>query len=311
VPDVVDAVPVRSCVRRGAAIDLVLDRSRENRSQFVLTQARGRQVVFWQSARTARRARPNVALPTKRGAGLDGLEVIVDAHERYAWQFRHQQAVTRKRALPCGDYGVELDGRVVAVVERKTLADLSASLTTGRLRYALAELAALPLAAVVVEDRYSPVFDLKHVRLSVVAEALAECQARFPSVPVIFAETRALAQEWTYRFLAAALTEVAQESGALERLAELEISPAESRARRGGRARRGPRRRSGALHCRLRTLARGGPGVGKGPGVCRGRPRAGQRAVLGRLPSVRGGSAVATPHSVREMSSFMISVVPP
>jgi hypothetical protein len=33
--EIVERVPVRSCVRRGAAIDLVLDRGRENRSQLV------------------------------------------------------------------------------------------------------------------------------------------------------------------------------------------------------------------------------------------------------------------------------------
>ena len=38
-PDVVERVPVRRCERRGAAVDLVLDRSRENRSQFVFTKA--------------------------------------------------------------------------------------------------------------------------------------------------------------------------------------------------------------------------------------------------------------------------------
>jgi hypothetical protein len=42
----------------------------------------------------------------------------------------------------------------VASVERKSLSDLVASLINGRLRFALAELAALPRAAVVVEDRY-------------------------------------------------------------------------------------------------------------------------------------------------------------
>ena len=54
--DVIERVPVRSCVRRGAAVDLVLDRSRENRSQFVFTMARGREVIFWQTARTAKQA---------------------------------------------------------------------------------------------------------------------------------------------------------------------------------------------------------------------------------------------------------------
>lgn len=51
-PEIVERTPVRSCVRRGAAIDLVLDRGRENRSQVVFTKARGREVVFWQSPKT-------------------------------------------------------------------------------------------------------------------------------------------------------------------------------------------------------------------------------------------------------------------
>lgn len=205
-PEIVERVPVRSCVRRGPAIDLVLDRSRENRSQIVFTRIRGgREAIFWQSARTSKQARPNVGLPTSRSAA-GPLSILVDSHERYAWRFNHQQATTEKRALPAGDYGVELDGRLVAAVERKSLADLAASLTSGKLRYALADLAALPRAAVVVEDRYSGVFKLTHVRPSVVAEGLAEVQVRFPSVPIVFTETRSLAEEWTYRFLAAALT---------------------------------------------------------------------------------------------------------
>ena len=54
-PEVVERVAVRSCVRRGAAIDLVLDRGRENRSQLVVTTARGRQMIFWQTSRTAKK----------------------------------------------------------------------------------------------------------------------------------------------------------------------------------------------------------------------------------------------------------------
>src|SRR5680860_410192 len=46
-PEIVEQTPVRSCQRRGAAIDLVLDRPRENRSQLVFTTARGRDAVFW------------------------------------------------------------------------------------------------------------------------------------------------------------------------------------------------------------------------------------------------------------------------
>ena len=206
-PDVelVERVGVRSCVRRGAAIDLVLDRSREARSMFVFTKARGRDVIFWQSARTAKQARPNVDLPTARAAGQH-LVIAVDTHERYGWTFSHQQATTTKRALSVGDYAVEsADGLVVGVVERKSLADFVATLTSGRLRYVMAALAAVPHAALVVEDRYSSLFKVDRVRPTVLAEGIAEAQVRFPSVPIVFAETRPLAQEWTYRFLGAAL----------------------------------------------------------------------------------------------------------
>lgn len=219
--EVVERVPTRSCVRRGAAIDLVLDRARENRSQLVLTYVRGRKAIFWQTARTSRQARPHVRPPTARALGHADVEILVDVHERYAWRFSDQQVTTSKRALPAGDYAIELDGAVIAAVERKSLPDLVATLTGGKLRYLLADLATLPRAAVVVEERYSKVFSLDRVRPAVVADGLAECQARFPSVPVIFAETRALAQQWTYRFLVACLDELDAEDGALERLTEL------------------------------------------------------------------------------------------
>jgi ERCC4 domain len=205
--EILEHVPLRSVTRRGAAIDIVADRSREARSQFVLTRARGREMIFWQSPRVAKAARPNVDLPTARAAGMGDLEIVVDTRERYAWRFSHQQASTRKAALPIGDYGAFLDDELVAVVERKSLNDLAGSLTGGRLGYRLAALAETPRAALVVEDRYSAVFKLKHVRPALVADQLGECQVRWPSVPIIFAETRPLAQEWTYRFLAAAVQE--------------------------------------------------------------------------------------------------------
>ncbi|HEY5011091.1 MAG TPA: ERCC4 domain-containing protein [Acidimicrobiia bacterium] len=203
--ELLEDVAVRSCVRRGVAIDLVLDRARENRSQFVFTTLRtGRPGVFWQSARTARKTRPGLRVPTRRSAG-GVLEILVDSREKYAWKFADQQAVTRKRALPVGDYAVELDGAVVAGVERKTLEDLVARLVDGSLLIMLGELATVDRAAIVVEDRWADVFRLRHVAPSMVAELLAGAQVRYPNVPIVFCETRALAQEWTYRFLGAAL----------------------------------------------------------------------------------------------------------
>ena len=118
--EIVERVPLRACTRRGAAIDVVADRSRESRSQVVFTQARGRDVVFWQSPRTRKQARPDVRVPTARAAGIPELEIVVDAHERYAYRFSGQQVRTVRRALSCGDYAVTVDDEVIAAVERKS-----------------------------------------------------------------------------------------------------------------------------------------------------------------------------------------------
>jgi hypothetical protein len=215
--EIVERVPLRSCVRRGAAIEVVADRARENRSQLVFTTGRGREMVFWQSPRTVKQARPNVALPKARAGGLADLEIIVDTRERYAYRFAGQAATTASRALPCGDYGVVADGRLVAAVERKSLPDLVSSVTNGKLRYALGDLAALPRAAVVVEDRYSALFKQRHARPAAVADALAEYQVRWPTIPIVFCETRPLAEEWIYRYLAAAWQWATTEPAAQER----------------------------------------------------------------------------------------------
>jgi hypothetical protein len=205
-PQIIERIPVRSCQRRGVAIDLVLDRPRENRSQLVFTRIQGgREGIFWQSARTTRQARPGIRVPRRRAAELAHLEIVVDSRERYPYKFAHQQATTERQALPAGDYGITHDGQIVAVVERKSLHDLVRRLIDGQLSYALADLATIPRAAVVVEDRYSNLFKLQHTKPGFVTDMLAALTVRYPSVPIHFAETRPLAEEWTYRFLGAAL----------------------------------------------------------------------------------------------------------
>src|SRR5512134_2308363 len=43
--EIVEETPVASCRRRGAVIDLVLERSRLTHSQFVFTETRGRRAI--------------------------------------------------------------------------------------------------------------------------------------------------------------------------------------------------------------------------------------------------------------------------
>lgn len=250
-PEIVERVPVRLCRRRGAAIDLILARGRENRSQFIFTSARGREVIFWQTARVARAARPGVRLPSSRGS--DVLTIVVDDQEKYPYRFAGRRVTTERRRLLAGDYAVQIEDRVVAAVERKTLPDLVSSLVSGRLGYAMAELAALPRAAIVVEERYSRLFKQEHVRGSVAADSLVEAQARWPAVPIVFCETRTLAEDWTCRFLDAALHEL----GGLQVTAEREsaLPSAHTLERRPPTTREV---RQWAIAARLPVAARGG-----------------------------------------------------
>lgn len=211
-PELVEETAVRSCVRRGVAIDLVLDRSRENRSQFVVTALKGgREGIFWQTSKTTRKTRPGMRLPTRRSAA-GVLGIVVDSRERYAWKFERQQVALTKQALTVGDYAVELDGQVVGVVERKKLAELAANVVDGSLLVVLGALATARRAAIVVEDRWADVFRLTYVAPSMVAEMLAAAQVRYPNVPIVFCENRQLAQEWTYRFLGAAAAYAEEEA---------------------------------------------------------------------------------------------------
>jgi len=68
-------------------------------------------------------------------------------------------------------------------------------------------LAELPLAAVVVEGRYSALYKLEHVDGSWLADQLARLEVRYPEIHLVFADSRRFAEEWTYRFLTTALTD--------------------------------------------------------------------------------------------------------
>ena len=97
------------------------------------------------------------------------------------------------------------EGAVVAAVERKTLENLAAALSDGTLAFQLQRLGEVALAAVVVEGRYSGLFKSEHVPGAWLGDVLARLQVRYPEVQIVFADSRRFAEEWTYRFLAAAV----------------------------------------------------------------------------------------------------------
>jgi len=212
--EILERVPVRHCRRRGSAVDLVLDRARNSRAQFVFTEVRARPAIFWQTQKVAKKARPGVRVPSRRASGLSELRIVVDRRERYGYRFAGRPVERVTDELFAGDYGIRSEdgGTLVAAVERKTLENLVQTLVDGSLGFVMGELSALPAAAVVVEDRYSALFRAPFVEPGWLPEVVARLQVRYPNVPIVFAENRKLAEEWTYRFLAAAFREFGSEA---------------------------------------------------------------------------------------------------
>jgi ERCC4-type nuclease len=108
-----------------------------------------------------------------------------------------------RRALASGDYAAIVEDSIVAVVERKTLANFATSLSDGSLAFQMQRLAEAGRSAVVVEGEYPDLFRTQPSRGSWLADMLARLVVRYPEVPIIFAGSRKFAEEWTYRFFGA------------------------------------------------------------------------------------------------------------
>lgn len=173
-----DEAIVLLCRRRGAAIDLVLDRTKLSRSQFVFTNARGRPAVWWQTQQTAQFANPGARVPRGRASGP--LLVAVDTREKYGWKFAGRQMTLGPRALASGDYAAIVEDSIVAVVERKTLANFATSLSDGSLAFQMQRLAEAGRSAVVVEGEYPDLFRTQPGRGSWLADMLAGWRCDIP-----------------------------------------------------------------------------------------------------------------------------------
>ena len=205
--EVLDRATVISCRRRGPAIDLVLNRPRLPGPSSSLPRSGDDRRSSGRPKRTARSANPGARVPRRR-ALTAGFTVWVDTRERYPYRFAGRKVHTERVALPAGDYAVRSDGgAILAAVERKGLVNLASCLSDGTLSFQMQRLAELPLAAVVVEGRYSGLHRLEHVSGGWLADVLTRLQVRYAEVQVVFADTRAFAEDWTYRFLAAAIAD--------------------------------------------------------------------------------------------------------
>lgn len=205
--EILETVAVVTCARRGRGmVDLVLDRPRESRSQLLFTETKGRRAIFWQTQKVAKLGNPGGRVPMRRTA-VGSLTITVDTRERYGYRFAGREVTVERAALPAGDYGVRSGEGLTAVVERKSIEDLAGSLAEGKLAFQLGRLMEQRRGAIVVEGSYPALFEVPRVPQGWLPDILARLQLRYPSVPIVFAHSRKFAEEWVYRYLAAAVAE--------------------------------------------------------------------------------------------------------
>ncbi|MBI3354603.1 MAG: ERCC4 domain-containing protein [Nitrospirae bacterium] len=204
----IERVPVISIKRLGKRLALVLDRAKNKRCDFLFLTKRYKtrdgeyEQIFWRTQQALRERKPRVKLTTYHAGRLN---IIIDKNEKYAWKF--SECAVEKAKLPAGDYGLKDHNGILALVERKTFDNLLAEFGKMPLFHQqLAELSAYRHSALVIEADYSDFLKpdrLKFYRPSFAVKAIAELYALHPALTIVFAGSRKLANEWTYRFFSA------------------------------------------------------------------------------------------------------------
>ena len=200
----------------GTSIDLLLDRGSDGWLRIDSTPTnlddRGHRTddaehTVWMTQRGIADLAPKQRITTFTEHGPETFAITVDSREQAAWAFDGVAATTVAGKLDCGDYAVhDAAGVVRCAIERKKKSDLQSSVTRGRLLSQMHALSLLPRAAVVMECSYTQALASKRVTAPRLADMLATVQATYPTVPMIYAGNRKAAEDWTFRYLAAAVT---------------------------------------------------------------------------------------------------------
>jgi len=200
-----ERVPVTNMRQYGKRLSIVLDRPRKKRCDFLFLKKTYKdgsgeyEQIFWQTQKGLheRKSKSRFAV-----YGSPAMHIAIDHSERYAWSF--SDCTVERASLPVGDYALLHDGRIAAVVERKTLENMISSLSDLRLlNQTLGELETWPSPALVVEANFGDFLDPKKIRPlnpPYCTRALTEMTALHPKVPIVFAGSRKQANLWTMAF---------------------------------------------------------------------------------------------------------------
>lgn len=207
-----EQAPVARLSRVGRKLVVVLDRAQRKRCEFLTVEKPRRdgrgsyeQVFFrTESGIRAHRSRSRVEL---RAAPVPStVSVVIDSAERYPWRF--PEADVQRRKLPVGDYGLFVGEHLRAVVERKSFDNLLTDVgAIQALHQQLADLGSTPAAAFVIEADYRDFLDPTRLKgrwpAAHLARVLGELAALHPTLPIIYAGNRTVANAWTRNFFLA------------------------------------------------------------------------------------------------------------
>jgi hypothetical protein len=219
-----ERIPVAHLVRLGRKLSVTLDRAQRKRCEFLIVEKPRRdggtyEQVFFRTEAAVRAHKTSKYAELSAGKH-SAIDIVIDSAERYPWNF--PGANVRRRKLPVGDYALIHDERPLAVVERKTLENLLGDFAELKgLHQQLAELAAWPHAALVIEAQYADFGNPDKIGRWTAAHLLrvmGELPALFPNVQCVFAGNRKLANVWAQRWFAA--VHAAQQQPRLPQIAE-------------------------------------------------------------------------------------------
>jgi hypothetical protein len=229
-----ERVPVAHLTRLGRKLSVTLDRAQRKRCEFLKIEKRFKdrpgtyEQIFFRTEQGVRAHRTSGRVELVPRGGLD---VVIDSAELYPWKFPGARVTRRK--LPVGDYALVEDERLVAVVERKTRENLLGNVHEIKgLHQQLAELGSYPHAAMVVEAQYADFGNPAKIGrwpASHLLRVIGELAALHPTVPLVFAGNRKLANVWAQRFFAGVAAAQYQSLPAFvgEPLARFDAEPAD------------------------------------------------------------------------------------
>lgn len=201
----IERVPVLRCSAFGKRLTVILDRAIQKRCSFLFL-VRGYknregeyEQIFWQTQQGLAQRKTKYKLSYYKSQEMT---LFIDTGERYAWNFSGANVVREK--LPIGDYALKDRFGLLAVVERKTFSNFMGELgNLKKFHQHLTELSACKNAALVVEASYGDFLNpakIKPYTGQFGAKAIAEIQANHSNLPIIFADSRKMAEIWAQNF---------------------------------------------------------------------------------------------------------------